>query len=130
MTATHRGTILVVEDEEPLARFMQWELEAAGFEVRAERCGKAALTYAAEHRPNLVVLDLRLPDLHGYQVCGELRKLFHPWAVPVVMLTGMARPVDQLRGFAHGADAYLTKPYAPSELVKTITMLLGETASV
>jgi len=118
--------ILLVEDEEALARLVKWQLEAAGFEVQIETLGKTALSYAAEYRPELVVLDLRLPDVHGYQVCRELRKLYDPWSVPILMLTAMDRPIDQLRGFAHGADAYLTKPYDPHELLKTVTLLLGE----
>jgi two-component system alkaline phosphatase synthesis response regulator PhoP len=125
-----RRKILVVEDEEALARFLSWELESGGFDVHAEYCGESALSWAADHRPDLVILDLRLPDMHGYQVCKELRKLFHPWDVPILMLTAMDKPIDQIRGFAHGADAYLTKPCEPNELFKTISLLLGESAAV
>lgn len=128
MESLARKSILVVEDEETLARFLRWELESAGFEVHTETLGREALKYAAERRPDLVILDLQLPDLHGYQVCRELRRLYHPWVVPVLILTAMDRPIDQLRGFAYGADAYLTKPYEPSELFKTISLLLGEMA--
>ena len=128
-TTTERRHILIIEDEEALTRLLAWHLESAGFQVTTARTGKAALTWAAEHQPDLVVLDLRLPDLHGYEVCRELRKLFHPWAVPILMLTGMDKPIDQLRGFAHGADAYLTKPYEPAEVLKTIGQLLGNPVS-
>lgn len=116
--------ILVVEDEEPLARFLKWELESAGFQVQTALRGKEGLRCAAEQRPDLVVLDLRLPDMHGYDVCRELRRLYHPWALPVLMLTAMDRPIDQLRGFAFGADAYLVKPYEPTELLQAIETLL------
>ena len=129
MDSISRKSILVVEDEEALARFLRWELESAGFDVQTETCGRGALDYAAEHRPDLVILDLRLPDIHGYQVCRELRRLYHPWAVPVLMLTAMDKPIDQLRGFAYGADAYMTKPYEPAELFKTISLLMGEMTS-
>lgn len=129
MERCRQKRLLVVEDEEPLARFLQWELERAGFEVRTASCGKTALAYAAEHRPDLVILDLRLPDLHGYQVCRELRRIYRPWAIPVVMLTAMDQPIDQLRGFAFGADAYLTKPYEPAELFRTIELLFGQAGS-
>ena len=118
--------ILIVEDEEALARYLKWELESAGFEAQTALLGKAGLQYAAEHQVDLVILDLRLPDIHGYQVAQELRKLYHPWAVPILMLTALDQPIDQLRGFAHGAEAYLTKPCESSELLKTVGLLLGE----
>lgn len=121
-----RKRILVVEDDEHLANSLRRILEFEGFEVAVQSSGALALSQAAERPPDLVVLDLKLPDLHGYEVCRELRKLFHSWVVPVVMLTGMDRPIDQLRGFAYGADAYLTKPCSAEELLKTIRLLLGE----
>ena len=124
MGTIRKGQILVVEDDTGLATFLRALLESGGFEVHTEECGTPALHYAAEHRPQLVVLDLRLPDIDGYQVCQQLRKLYHPSLVPVVMLTGMSQPVDQLRGFAHGADAYLTKPCEPDELLRTVGRLL------
>ena len=126
MEGARRKQILIVEDEEALARYLKWELESAGFETQTALLGKAGLQYAAEHQVDLVILDLRLPDIHGYQVAQELRKLYHPWAVPILMLTALDQPIDQLRGFAHGAEAYLTKPCESSELLKTIGLLLGE----
>ena len=126
MDGARRKQILVVEDEEALARYLKWELESVGFEAQTVLLGKAGLQYAAEHQVDLVILDLRLPDIHGYQVAQELRKLYHPWAVPILMLTAMDQPIDQLRGFAHGAEAYLTKPCESSELLKTVGLLLGE----
>jgi len=120
--------ILVVEDDVSVSKFLRSLLESFGFAVHAERSGAAGIGYAAEHRPKLVILDLRLPDLGGYEVCRRLRRLYHPSVLPVLMLTGMDKPIDQLRGFAHGADAYLTKPCNPEELVHTVELLLGETA--
>ena len=124
MMAESHQQILVVEDEEAQARLLKLLLESAGYDVQTEGRGSAALSFAAEHRPDLVILDLRLPDMGGYEVCQRLRKLFHPWPVPTVMLTAMDKPIDQLRGFAHGADAYLTKPCESDELLKTIASLL------
>lgn len=120
--------ILVVEDDPASAMALCIRLEAAGFDVQTVASGAAALTYAAEHRPNLVILDLRLPDIGGYEVCRNLRRLFGPWSVPVLMLTGMDEPIDQLRGFAFGADAYLTKPYDSHELLRTVHLLLEKPA--
>ena len=126
MAAQHEGLILVVEDEPSVGKLLQQHLEWVGYTTVHVASGKAALIYAAERRPNLVILDLRLPDMGGYEVCRQLRRLYHASVLPVVMLTAMAQPVDQVRGFAHGADAYLTKPYDAEELLKTVEVLLGQ----
>ena len=121
-----RKRILIVEDDLALAHLLKLKLESEGFEVWLKNQGGPALSYAAEHPLDLVILDLKLPDVNGYEVAKELRKIYHPWVLPILMLTGMDKPVDQLRGFAHGADAYLTKPYEPDELMKTIALLIGQ----
>jgi len=120
-----KARILVVEDDEAVARQVQNHLQRAGHEVHAVHDGKAALAYAAEKRTDLVVLDLRLPDMSGYDVCTELRRIYHPWILPVVMLTGLKEHKDQLRGFKHGADAYSIKPVTASDLVATVGALLS-----
>lgn len=132
MAGSHqqRRRILVIEDDEALASSLQRLLELEGFEVQVQHAGNSAVLQAAERQPDLVILDLRLPDLHGYRVCEELRKLYHSWVIPVVMLTGMDAPIDKLRGFAHGADAYLTKPCDRDELIRTVRQLLGEATLV
>ncbi|MCM8794906.1 MAG: response regulator [Candidatus Omnitrophica bacterium] len=124
MKEAMRRHLLVVEDDEPLAHLLKLQLESEGFDVHTESLGKSAVSYATDHPIDLVILDLKLPDVNGYEVCRQLRKIHTPWSVPVLMLTGMNEPIDQLRGFAHGADAYLTKPCEPSELMKTIQLLL------
>ena len=126
MGTSHPEKILVIEDDPTIAQSLRVRLESVGFEVHTEDCGKMGLRYATEYEPHLVILDLKLPDMSGYEVCKQLRKFTHQWAVPILMLTGMDEPIDQLRGFAHGADAYLTKPYEPAELLKTIKLLIGE----
>lgn len=118
-------SVLIVEDEQKIARLIALQLAMAGYEAHTEHSGQAALSYAAEHRPDVVTLDVRLPDMSGYEVCQELRRLYHRWDVPIVMVTAMDRPMDELRGLAHGADAYLTKPFEFSELLRTIAGLLG-----
>ena len=122
---TH-NRILVVEDDQDVAMLVRMRLEAAGFDVQAVASGAAALISAAEHQPDLVILDLRLPDMHGYDVCKALRKICGPWELSILMLTGMDQPVDQLRGFAFGADACLTKPYDAHELLRTVCLLLEQ----
>jgi DNA-binding response OmpR family regulator len=120
-----RARILVVEDEEALARQLKGHLERAGHDVHVEHQGKPALLFAAEHRTDLVVLDLMLPDMSGYDVCVELRRLYHPWILPVVMLTALDKPKHKLLGFSHGADVYLTKPVSTSELLSAVADLLN-----
>jgi DNA-binding response OmpR family regulator len=123
--AVPHGRILIVEDEEALARHLKSHLERAGYEVRIEHSGKAGLLAAAEHWPDLVLLDLVLPDISGYEVCTELRRIYRPWHLPVLMLTALNSPKHRLLGFGHGADAYLTKPVPSGELLRTIETLLS-----
>lgn len=128
MDARHRQQILIVEDEEPLAVLLKMRLELMGYDVHTEGAGNAALHYAAEHPIDLAILDVNLPDLNGYEVCRALRKFSNPWVLPILMLTVRDKPIDQLRGFAHGADAYLTKPFTTAELCDTVKLLTGEAA--
>lgn len=116
--------ILVVEDDAPIAQMVQKRLECAGFAVHIEDTGCGGVQYAEAHHPDLVVLDLRLPDIHGYQVAHDIRARYAPAAVPILMLTALDQPMDKLRGYARGADAYLTKPYRSEELVQVIQRLL------
>lgn len=116
--------ILVVEDEEDISHMLKLRLESHGFSVQTASNGKEALRYATEKEPDLVILDVKLPDMSGYLVCRELRKLYGPWDPPILMLTAMDQPIDQLRGFAHGTDVYLTKPFDAGELMKTVGLLL------
>ena len=125
MTA-QRKHVLIVEDEAALARLVEWQLQSAGFESKAVTTGRDALAIATEHWPDLVVLDLRLPDMSGYDICRQLRSMASPWELPILMLTALDQPIDQLRGYAFGADAYMTKPFDPPELIKTACLLLGE----
>ena len=117
--------ILVVEDDEDLLLILKTRLESAGYGVHTEASGARALGYAAEHDPDLVVLDVRLPDLGGYAVCEELRKLERCGDVPVVMYTVMDESLDRERGFEHGADAYVPKSSEFSQLLSTISQLLA-----
>ena len=121
-----RERILVVEDEPATAKVLTAILESVGYEVHVETSGRAAIGYAAESSVHLVILDLRLPDVNGYEVCRSIRQFANSWTLPVLMLTGLHKPVDQLRGFAFGADAYMVKPCDPDESLKTISDLLGK----
>ena len=121
-----RNRILIIDDDVAFVNLLAMRLESVGYEAEAQTTGAAALQAATERHPDLVILDLRLPDMSGFDVCKELRRIFHPWDVPILVLTGVDEPIAQLRGFACGADAYLTKPCDSTELFKTIAMLLGQ----
>lgn len=129
MAELRTARILVVDDDAGVTRMLRMLLESAGYQVHTKLDGASAIRYAAEERPDLIILDLRLPDMDGFEVCKTMRRVFLPWSVPIVMLTGMDQPVDQLRGFACGADVYLTKPCDNHHILRTIERLFGEMAN-
>ena len=123
----HRAKrILVVEDEQDVAGLLQARLEANGYDVHVADQGQRALVEAHVNRPDLVILDIMLPDMDGYEVSEKLRALYHSWSVPIVMLTARDQARDKLRGYGVGADAYLTKPYEAHELLETLAELLRD----
>ena len=124
MKYPHKSRILIVEDDQQISRMLTVVLERVGFQIKTVESGASAIREATASRPDLVILDLNLPDTPGLQVCRLLRALYHPSVLPVLMFTGMNQPIDQLKGFAHGADAYLTKPCEINELVGTVSSLL------
>ncbi len=129
MTSSRIRSILIVEDEEKIARFMSSRLELAGYAVSSETRGRTALESAAQRPPDLVILDLRLPDIAGFEVCRELRRTHPSWGLAVLIVSALDQPIDKLRGFAYGADAYLTKPFDMTELLDTVTQLLNQRPS-
>jgi len=114
-------TVLVVEDEPKIAQLVRDYLEHAGFKATLARDGRAALAAVARDRPDLVVLDLRLPDMDGLDVTRLLRK---ESAVPIIMLTARDEESDKLVGLELGADDYVTKPFSPKELVARVRTVL------
>ena len=115
------ATVLVVEDERKLRDFIRSYLERAGFTVLSTGSGAEAITMAADTAPDLVVLDLGLPDVPGETVARELRAMS---AIPIVMLTAKAAEEDRVRGLELGADDYVTKPFSPRELVLRVQAIL------
>ena len=113
--------ILVVEDESKLRDFVRGYLEREGHQVLTTPSGAEAITLAREHRPDLVLLDLRLPDVPGEEVAREIRSLSQ---VPILMLTAKAAEEDRVRGLEAGADDYVTKPFSPRELVLRVRAIL------
>jgi DNA-binding response OmpR family regulator len=115
------ATILVVEDERKLRELVRSYLERAGFAVLSTESGAEAITMAASAAPDLVILDLGLPDVPGESVLRELRAT---GPVPVLMLTAMSSEEDRIRGLELGADDYVTKPFSPRELVLRVQAIL------
>jgi DNA-binding response OmpR family regulator len=115
------ATVLVVEDERKLRDFVRSYLERAGFTVLTTGSGAEALTMAADVAPDLVVLDLGLPDLSGETVARELRAA---GPTPILMLTARATEEDRIRGLELGADDYVSKPFSPRELVLRVQAIL------
>jgi DNA-binding response OmpR family regulator len=113
--------ILVVDDEPKIAEICQDYLKAAGYEVVTAMTGPEGLAAARREKPDLVVLDLMLPEMDGLDVCRALRRESD---VPIIMLTARVEETDKLIGLEIGADDYITKPFSPRELVARVRVVL------
>ena len=116
--------ILVIEDERDLLKVLEFNLAQAGHEVIGTTHGRVGLTLARERQPELVVLDLMLPDLPGTEVCKALRKDAATSGMLVLMLTAKGEEVDRIVGFEIGADDYVVKPFSVRELLLRIDAVL------
>jgi len=113
--------VLVVDDDPGIVKVVRAYLEQAGFEVSVAYDGKKAMQIARNERPDLVILDLMLPEMDGWDVCRALRKESD---VPIIMLTARVEESDKLIGLELGADDYVTKPFSPRELVARVRSVL------
>ncbi len=120
--------VLIVDDETDVARLLSFNLADAGFEAEVARSGEGALAMAAEFRPHVVVLDLMLPDLSGYEVCRRLREDPALAEVAVLMLTARGDEADRIVGLESGADDYVVKPFSVREVVLRVQALAKRTA--
>lgn len=128
---SNAATLLVVEDEKAVARGLIYGLREEGFRVEWAETGTAALVMTEQLSPSLIVLDLRLPDITGFDVCRRLRQAGR--RQPILMLTARDEELDKVLGLELGADDYVVKPYSLRELISRIRALLrrsyGELAS-
>jgi DNA-binding response OmpR family regulator len=124
---TIAATVLVVEDERKLRELVRSYLERAGFTVLSTGSGAEAMTLAVTASPDLVILDLGLPDVPGEAIARELRA---SGSTPIVMLTARSAEEDRIRGLEIGADDYVTKPFSPRELVLRVQAVLRRGAPV
>ena len=118
-------TLLLVDDDTTLLGFLTEYLEREGFAVRSADRGQAALRLFYEARPDIVVLDVMMPGMDGWEVCARLRELAE---TPVILLTAKTSEADKLRGFRLGVDDYITKPFSLAELGARIRAVLTRTA--
>lgn len=109
--------ILVVDDEKTMVEIIRYALEKAGYEVISAFDGEEGINLARSASPDLVILDLMLPRIDGYEVC---RVLFNEMQIPIIMLTAKDEEIDKILGLELGADDYLTKPFSPRELVARV----------
>ena len=115
-----QGRVLVVEDEPDVAELIRYNLTREGYEVVVASNGADALKTARELLPEVILLDIMVPQLNGWEVCRRLKQEADTSAIPVIMVTGRVEEGDKVLGFELGADDYLTKPFSPRELVARI----------
>ena len=121
-------TVLLVEDEDNIALALSHLIGRAGYSLRRVATGNAAIDALAEERPDLVVLDVMLPERSGYEVCQIIRRDPALAGVKVLMITASGGDVERRKGLAVGADAFMTKPFATADLTAQINALLAEEA--
>lgn len=126
---THADRILVVDDEPEIVALVAYHLAKAGYRVSTAASGQDAVEMARRDRPSLVVLDLMLPGMSGFDVLEQLRLDDSTRDIAVIMLTARREEPDRIRGLSLGADDYLTKPFSPAELVLRVAAILRRTGS-
>ena len=118
-------TILVADDEEDLRELVTYRLSRSGYNVIGAEDGQEALELATERTPDLMVLDVMMPKLDGYELTRRVRAEAALRSIPVILLTARSQESDIDRGFEVGADDYLKKPFNPDELVARVRAVLG-----
>jgi DNA-binding NarL/FixJ family response regulator len=116
--------LLVVDDDPGLLRAVAETLRAEGYEVTAARRGAEALGHVAQSLPDLIVSDIRMPGMDGYELVRNLRASARARLIPIVFLTAKDETADRIAGFRSGVDAYLTKPFEPDELLAVVANIL------
>jgi DNA-binding response OmpR family regulator len=117
--------IAVIEDNKTNIKLIRYQLEAAGFDINVEETGNAGLKMIRNQKPDMIILDIGLPDIDGFEVCKTLRNDETTKDYPIIMLTAKGDDRDKIEGLSLGADDYITKPYNAEELILRINNLLN-----
>ncbi len=120
--------ILVVDDETDILNLLEYNLKKAGFRILLARDGPEAIESAKASRPDLVILDIMLPNMEGTEVLRRLKSLDSTKTIPVIMLTAKGEEIDKVIGFELGAEDYITKPFSPRELILRVKAVLKRTS--
>jgi DNA-binding response OmpR family regulator len=121
----HGKTILIVDDELSILVPLQFLMEKEGYHPKIAQSGKEAIEKIELHQPALILLDIMLPDLDGYEIYHMIRQRREWDAIRIIFLTAKNRETDMAKGLAMGADAYITKPFSNSDLLEQIKQLIG-----
>jgi DNA-binding response OmpR family regulator len=112
--------VLIIDDEPDFVRVVQLRLEAAGYEVSVAFDGMQGVSSAHKEKPDLIILDIMMPAMHGHRVCEALKKSSKTWTIPIIYLTAKGGKEDEELAYKLGAEHFLTKPYDPQVLLETI----------
>ena len=118
--------IVLAEDEPQIARLIEFKLNKEGYSVIWKENGEEALKAIKEHKPDLILLDIMMPVMGGYEVLRRLKEDENLKSVPVIMLTARAQEKDVVKGIDMGAEDYITKPFHPAELLARVKRILGK----
>jgi two-component system alkaline phosphatase synthesis response regulator PhoP len=121
----HKGKILVVDDEVYILHILEFSLGAEGFEVITANNGAIAVEKAMQEKPDLIVLDIMMPVLDGYETCRRLKREPETKHIPVILLTAKGREADKRLGFEVGAVDYVVKPFSPNRLIGRVEEIIG-----
>ena len=120
-----KGKILVVDDEVYILHILEFSLGAEGFQVITANNGELAVEKAIQEQPDLIVLDVMMPVLDGYETCRRLKRQVETKEIPVILLTAKGRDADKRLGYEVGAIDYIIKPFSPSRLIGRIEEIVG-----
>jgi DNA-binding response OmpR family regulator len=118
--------ILIVDDEENIVISLEFLIEQAGYELQIAKNGEEALAQVASFAPDLMLLDVMMPKINGFEVCRRIREMPEGQQLKIIMLTAKGREVEITKGLAMGADTYITKPFSTKELMAQVRQMLND----